>query len=185
MEPTVSHTRTAPAVVVGVLFVAAGIAALALREAGVDVARIVGEAGWPIFVIVPGLVLLGAAFVPQPPKGIGFAIAGSIVTTVGLLLWYQARTGDWESWAYLWALIPLAIGAALLTYGELTHQREMVRAGVWVGGVATILLAAGAWYFESIFAGRGAPLVSGDIWPIAIIAIGAVIVVSSLRPKPR
>ena len=50
----------------------------------------------------------------------GFAIAGSIVTTVGSVLLYQQTTGHWESWAYAWALVgPGAAGLGMLVYGLL------------------------------------------------------------------
>jgi len=185
MQRTSPNFRTAPAVVVGSLLIVVGIVVLAARQLGLDLGNAVGETGWPVFVVVPGLILLAAAVVPQPPRGIGFAIAGSIVTVVGLLLWYQANSGNWESWAYLWALVPLAIGGALLGYGSLTGEAGMVRAGAWVGGTAAIVLAIGAWYFEARFAGRGEPFAFGTIWPIAIIAIGVLIAARALRPSHR
>jgi hypothetical protein len=180
MQHTVQQPRNNAAMLVGLLLVLFGGAALLLRQAGFDLAETIARSGWPFFVIVPGLALLVAAAVPMPPRGIGFAIAGSIVTTVGLLLLYQSSSGDWESWAYLWALIPLAIGLAFFGYGGLAHEHGMVTAGLWVSGVAAIVLAIGAWFFEGIFAGEPRPTNVGSWWPVAVIAIGVVIAARSL-----
>jgi len=180
MQHTIPHRdRTAPTLIVGLLLIAAGAAFLGLREAGIDLPRLVGEAGWPFFVIVPGLVLLAAAAIPTPPRGIGFAIAGSIVTTVGLVLLYQARTGDWQSWAYVWAAIPLAIGLALFAYGALTGDGPMVTAGLWVGGVATLVLAVGAWFFQGVFSGAGS-VWSSTWWAVVTIIAGLAITIRAI-----
>ena len=169
--------------IVGLLLIAVGAVVLIAREAGFDAFGAIGGWGWPFFVIVPGLVLLLAALVPAPPAGIGFAIAGAIVTTVGSLLLYQSRTGHWESWAYAWALIPMAAGVALVLYGTYAHRASMVRGGTWMAGIAVALFAAGAWFFEGIFAGELRPDVT-DWWPIAIVAVGAVLVLSAaLTPR--
>ena len=187
MQQTIQHQqRMGPTVIVGLLLIGAGIAVLTLRQAGVDLANLVGEAGWPVFVIGPGLVLLVAAAIPAPPRGIGFAIAGSIVTVVGLLLWYQASSGDWDSWAYLWALIPLSVGVALLGYGSLTGNSRMVTAGLWVGGCAALALVVGAWFFQGLL-GSHSDVWSSSWWALLAIAAGGLIVARGLigRGEPR
>jgi len=185
MQQTLQHPRNSAAVlVVGLLLIVVGGAALVLRQAGVDLFEAVGSWGWPFFVIVPGLALLGMAVVPTPPRGISFAIAGSVVTTVGALLLYQSRTGDWESWAYAWALIPLAVGVAMLVYGALAHVPGLVTAGLWTGGIAAIVLLVGAWFFEGLFAGLDRPTSVASWWPLLAIAFGAALMVRALvRPR--
>jgi hypothetical protein len=179
------RAMTGPAVV-GMLLVAFGAAALVLREAGINPFEAVGTWAWPFFVIVPGLVLLAASLVPAPPNGIGFAIAGAIVTTVGALLLYQSRTGHWESWAYAWALIPLAAGAALILYGWLARERRMVTTGLTMAGIAAALFLAGAWFFEGVFAGEQRPTDVGALWSIGVIVLGGVIVLRAvLLSAPR
>ena len=86
-------------VAAGIVLVVAGGVVLAARQAGFEVGNLVADGGWALFIIVPGLALLATAFVPTPPQGLGFAIAGSVVTTVGLILLYQETTETWESWA--------------------------------------------------------------------------------------
>jgi cell wall-active antibiotic response 4TMS protein YvqF len=168
----------APAVL-GLLLIAVGAVVLVARQAGFDLFGSIGSWGWPLFIIVPGLVLLVASLVPAPPAGIGFAIAGSIVTTVGSLLLYQSRTGNWESWAYAWALIPAAAGVALIVYGLYARRPSMVRGGSWMAGIAAVLFATGAWFFGGIFAGELRPDAT-DWWPIVVVAVGAVLVLRAV-----
>ena len=182
-QSTGNRNAMAPAVI-GVLLIAVGAVALALRQFGTNILPSLGEWGWPFFVIVPGIVLLGLSLVPAPPRGIGFAIAGAIVTTVGALLLYQSRSGHWESWAYAWALIPASVGVAMTLYGLLARTPGMVTSGVWMAAIAATLFGVGAWFFEGIFAGEERFLDAGNWWPVAVIAVGAVIVLASiLRPR--
>lgn len=176
------RTMTGPAVV-GVVLIAFGATALVLRELEINPFGAIGSWGWPFFVIVPGLVLLAASLLPAAPKGIGFATAGAIVTTVGALLLYQSRTGHWESWAYAWALIPLGAGAALVLYGLFARERGMVTTGLTMAGIAAALFLAGAWFFEGVFAGEPRPTDAGAWWPIGAIVLGGVIVLRAALPS--
>jgi hypothetical protein len=165
------------------LLVVVGLAALGLRQAGVDVGELVGEAGWPFFIIVPGLALLAMAAVPAPPRGLGFAIGGSIVTTVGLILFYQNTTGHWESWAYAWALITLAAGLGTVIYGAAIGRRDMVAGGLRMSAIAAVLFAVGLWFFETLFDSGRAPVDVEEWWPAILVAIGALITLTAiLRP---
>jgi vacuolar-type H+-ATPase subunit I/STV1 len=181
MQQTLQHPRNdAARAVVGLLLIVVGGAVLGLRQAGMDLNEALGSSGWPFFVIVPGLVLLGMAVVPAAPRGVGFAVAGSIVTTVGGLLLYQARTGDWESWAYAWALIPLAAGVAMVVYGLLARVPGLVTAGSWTGGIAAVVLLIGAWFFAPAFAGADRRLELETWWPAVAIAVGVLMMIRAL-----
>jgi hypothetical protein len=184
MQQSVGQRPMTGPAVIGVLLIAFGATALLLRESGINPFGAIGTWGWPFFVIVPGLVLLAASLVPAPPKGIGFAIAGAIVTTVGALLLYQSRTGHWESWAYAWALIPLGAGSALILYGLLARERGMVTTGLTMAAIAAALVLVGAWFFEGVFAGEPRPTDVGAWWPIGVIVLGGVIVLRALLPSP-
>jgi hypothetical protein len=175
MQQSFGQRPVAAPAILGFLLIAVGAFVLLAREVGFDVFGQIGTWGWPVFIIVPGLLLLAAALVPSPPRGIGFAIAGAIVTTVGALLLYQSLTGHWESWAYAWALIPMAAGLALIAYGLFSRSSRMVRGGTWMAGIAALMLAIGAWFFEGVFAGGVRPELV-EWWPIAIVAVGAVLV---------
>jgi len=166
----------------GLLLIALGALELAFRAFGIDVIGGIADRGWPLFVIVPGLVLLALSIVPEPPKGAGFAIAGSIVTTIGGLLLYQSSTGDWESWAYLWAAIPLAAGTAMTVYGLATATRGLIRGGLTLATIAGLLLVLGTWLFRGLIVGDRFVGMDGG-WPIFVIGIGVVLLLAAWLPR--
>src|SRR5687767_10645766 len=106
MQASPSREHAGRPALLGLLLIATGFVAILLRQLDVDLIGRVADAGWPLFVIIPGLALLGAAVLAVPPHGRGFAIAGAIVTSVGALLWYQDAANHFESWAYAWTLLP-------------------------------------------------------------------------------
>jgi LiaF transmembrane domain len=185
VQQSVGHRSGASPAVLGLFLVIVGVIALFVRQLGIDLFEAIGAWSWPFFVIVPGLVLMGAALLPAPPRGLGFAIAGSVVTAIGVLLLYQTRADHWESWAYAWAIIPMAAGIGTFLYGALIRASRLIGAGLRLITISTILLVVGWWFFEGIFAG-GRPFAGIDSWwPLGLIALGAVFVAGSFRgPRP-
>jgi hypothetical protein len=172
--------------VVGVLLVVVGAAWFVLRELRIDPFGAIADTGWPFFVIVPGLVLLGLSLVPTPPRGLGLAIAGAIVSTVGLVLLYQETTAHWESWAYAWTLVgPGAAGLGLLGYGLVYRQRDLVPVGARMVAIAAAMFVVGYWYFESIFATGRAPLDLGTWWPVALVVLGLAVLAAGFVSRDR
>jgi hypothetical protein len=179
---------------VGSLLVAGGAAAFSLQVAGFQVGELVGRDGWPFLVIIPGLILLAGAAVATRPAGVSLAIAGSIVTTVGAILLYQNVTEDWESWAYVWALIPTAAGVAMAVYGTAVGHDGLVLAGGRLALVGAVLFLAGLWFFGSLFSNGEVPFDLGAWWPAVPIVIGGAILLSAIggsgttrphQPLPR
>jgi hypothetical protein len=179
MQQSVDRRPVASRIVFGIMLIVFGAAALAARAAGLNIVEAVGPLGWPFLVVIPGVVLLGAALVPGRPNGIGFAIAGAIVTTVGLLLLYQARTDHWASWAYAWALIPAAAGLAQIGYGAFAGRHDMVTRGFWMAGISGVLFAVGAWFFEGLYAGQSR-VTATEGWPLVLIILGGLIALRGL-----
>ena len=168
----------------GVTLVIVGAGLILLRELQIDPFEAVSDAGWPYFVIIPGIVLLLASLVPAPPRGVGFAIAGSIVSTVGVVLLYQETTGQWTSWAYAWALVgPGAAGLGMLVYGLIFRQRDLLAAGARLVAIAAAIFAVGYWYFETIFTTGQAPVDLGDWWPLVFVVIGLAALVAGLLSR--
>jgi len=71
---------------------------------------------WPIFVIGGGLFLFLVGLLGDDPD---VFIPASLVTGVGLLLYWQFETGNWASWAYVWTLIPGFIAFGIILAGLL------------------------------------------------------------------
>lgn len=175
MQARSSADRWGGLTLFGAGLVIMGIAWFVLRELAIDPFKAVAEAGWPFFVIIPGVAMLLVSLVRTPPRGVGLAIAGSILTTVGCVLLYQQTTGHWASWAYAWALVgPGAAGLGMLVYGLIFGQRDLLAPGTRLVAIAAAIFAAGYWYFETIFATGRAPVALGEWWPVVVIGIGLV-----------
>lgn len=167
------------ATVVGVLLIVVGGAFLLAQQTGFDLGRI----GWPFWVILPGVVLLGAGIVV--PGGSGMLIGGSVVTAVGMVLLYQNATDHWESWAYAWALVgPAASGVGTFLAGLRTGNGAMVRAGSTGALVGLGLFAVGYLFFEGIvnISGRALPL-PGWVVPAAVMALGAILLLRGFATR--
>ncbi len=180
-----SHPRRPDAglSVLGIILVLVGGAFLAAQYLNVDL----GEIGWPVWIIGPGLILLLAGFLV--PGGSGMIIGGTVVTAIGLLLFYQDATNHWESWAYAWALIgPGASGLGILLAGLRDGHPSAVRAGFSQTILGLGLFAVGYLFFEGILniSGRRLPFAPWVV-PAAIVALGVLILVRGLverRPRP-
>lgn len=184
MQARDSVQRWGGLTVLGTILVLVGAGWFVLRELRIDPLGAIADAGWPYFVIIPGVVMLVASLVRTPPHGAGFAIAGSIVTTVGAVLLYQQATGHWESWAYAWALVgPGGAGLGMLFYGLIFGQRDLLAAGARLIAIAAAIFAVGYWYFETIFASGRAPLELGEWWPIVVVGAGLLALVAGLLSR--
>jgi len=168
------------AFVAGALLIVLGAAALVVRVFDVSI-------GWPVWVILPGLALLVAAFALPVPGGSGLAAAGGIVTAVGTLLAVQDATGTYASWAYAWALVaPGGVGVGLLLYGLLTRRGDIARGGLASLITGIVLFLVGFLFFEGLLhlnGDRFAGLTSLSV-PIVIMGIGAAVLVGAIIPGP-
>jgi len=162
----------------GGILIVLGVLFLAERAFGVQFGRF----GWPLFVIVPGVLLMAASLAAGGREGSGLAVAGAITTVVGLVLAVQNATGLWATWAYAWALVgPGATGIGLIFYGVLKGQPDLVSNGIRSLGSGLALFAAFGLFFEGVIGLSGEPFLLGsDLLPIALIGLGVVLLGWSL-----
>lgn len=169
---------------VGAILIGIGVVLLVERFTSIDLA----EAGWPLFVIVPGLALLAWGLTISGREGVGLAVGGGITTVVGLILAVQNLTGLWATWAYAWALVgPGGSGLGMLAHG-LTHRDQgLVTNGLRSLGTGLALFVAFGLFFEGIVGLSGRPFLSTDVGPYLLIGVGVIIVLAGLirgRPRP-
>jgi hypothetical protein len=172
-----------PALVFGVLLV--GVGALLLLTRLTDIS--LGGDAWPLWLVVPGVACLVASFALPQRQGLGLAIAGAIVTTIGLILWVQETYDAYSTWAYAWALVaPTAPGVGTLLYGAVKGDGELVRNGLRSTLVGLALFAGLALFFEGVIGLSGEPVASlGDVLPFAVIGLGVLLVVASVAGGSR
>ncbi len=129
-----------------------------------------GSGFWPFLFIVPGVLLLISAFNSRPAVA-GTAIGGAVLTTLGLIFWYQVVSHNWESWAYIWALLPLSAGVAQMVVGARNDDESLSAQGRQTARIGGIMFIVGIVFFELIIFDRGG--FGGYFVPIVLIAIGA------------
>jgi len=179
IQPPQRRSGSPGAAILGGILILLGLVFFIGQQFNVDLA----EWSWPFYVIAPGLALLALGLTQR--RGSGLAIAGSIVTIVGLVLFYQNTTDHWESWAYAWALVgPGGSGVGMLLYGTRSGDARMAREGFWAILSALGIFAVGLVFFEGVIgiSGRRLPL---DEWvlPVAIIVIGLLVLVRGLTTR--
>ena len=166
------------AVAIGAVLIVVGLAALAGRAVSIDLFAI----GWPLFVLVPGVLMFATAVAIGGRAGIALAIPGGVVSVTGLVLAVQAETGLWATWAYAWALVaPGGVGAGMVVYGLLTRQRDFVRIGLPVLGIGLGLFLAFGLFFEAVINLNGLQgSTTESLLAIGLIAIGIVVILGSV-----
>ena len=155
--------------IIGIVLIVAGILVLLGRTADM------GWLGWPLFVLAPGLALLAWALVGGDYAAT-LAIPGSVVSTVGLILFVQNLSGYFQSWAYAWGLIVSGVGFGVFLLGALTNDQQRERQGMRVVTVGLVLFAAFGAFFELlVFDNWAGSWVGRWLVPIALIAAGLVL----------
>jgi hypothetical protein len=92
---------------------------------------------WPFTVIGAGAIVLLIGLIVGAP---GMAIPACIVAGIGGILYYQNATGNWDSWAYMWALIPGFVGVGTILMGLLgENTRSNLSHGLNLVAISALL----------------------------------------------
>lgn len=163
--------------IIGIILIVLGALSLLFRN--VDVASF----GWPIFIVLPGVLMLGWAFLGDKDVS-GLAVPGCIVTTVGLILFIQNATNTFESWSYTWALVMASAGVGIFLKGSLDNDSAGQRDGTRLASLGLGLFAVFGIFFEFfIFDNFGDGALGGYLLPLLLIAGGVYLL--SRRDKNR
>ncbi len=132
---------------------------------------------WPFTVIGVGILLLLLGLILGAP---GLAVPAAIVSGIGGILYYQDLTGNWDSWSYMWTLIPGFVGIGVLLQGLLgENTRHNLRHGLNLMVVSAVLFLV-----FSAFLGEWELL--GDFGPaILLILLGLWVLGSGLYRSIR
>ena len=165
-------------VVLGLVLVTVGGLALLGRALSFDIFGL----GWPVLVLVPGILLFLGGVAVGGAAGVGLAIPGGIVSMVGVVLSIQAATGLWATWAYAWALVaPGGVGIGLVLYGLLTGQPGFVRTGTPILLTGVGLFIAFGLFFEGLLHLSGPSFsLAEPVLAIALVVLGLAIVLSAV-----
>jgi hypothetical protein len=132
---------------VGGLLLLLGVLVLLGQAMDLDLGRV----GWPVFVIVPGLGLLGLGLAAPGRLGEVLAMAGGVVAMTGLVLLVQNATDRFDTWAYAWTLVVL-VGAGIGRWlvGVVRGRGDLAASGGWLIGAGLVAFLGFAVFFEVV-----------------------------------
>jgi hypothetical protein len=132
---------------------------------------------WPFFIVGFGLLFFVGMFAGGRSVS-GLAIPGTIITTIGLMLFYQNLTNHWESWSYGWTVILMAVGLGIFIMGTWGQNATQRSAGLGVIRIGLILFIIFGAFFELIFT-SGMPFgLRSIIFPVALILLGLYLILA-------
>lgn len=114
---------------------------------------------WPMWTIGAGLLILLIGLLTGAP---GMAVPASIVAGIGGILYYQNATGNFNSWSYMWTLIPGFVGVGSILAGLLgENTRRNLGSGLRLIVTSAVLFLIFASFFGgiSILGEYGLPIV--------------------------
>lgn len=121
---------------------------------------------WPTIILAVALGLLVLGLIVGAPD---MAVPAVIVGGIGGILYYQNMTGNWGSWAYMWALIPGFSGIGMIL-AHLLGARDRYAIGSALDTIGTSLVL-----FVIFGAFFGAFRAFGDYWPLLLVGAGLLI----------
>ena len=71
---------------------------------------------WPVNMLLIGAGILVIGLATGSP---GMAVPAAIVAGIGGIFYYQETSGNWDSWSYMWTLIPGFVGVGTVIQGLL------------------------------------------------------------------
>ena len=128
---------------------------------------------WPFIVIGFGVLFFLAMFMGGRSAA-AFAIPGSIIGGIGLILLFQNITQHWESMSYFWTLIVMFVGIGIYImglYGGDANQKQAGRRVMKVGFILFVIFGA---FFEIILFHSFNNLV----FPVLLIILGVYLILS-------
>jgi hypothetical protein len=127
---------------------------------------------WP-FIIIAGGALFFIAMFATGKSGAAFAVPGSIIGGIGLVLLFQNITDHWESMSYFWTVILMFVGLGIYIMGWYGEEESQKQAGTRVMKIGFILFIIFGTFFEMIFSSFG-----NMIFPVLLILLGAYLVLT-------
>lgn len=127
---------------------------------------------WPVAIIGFG-ALFFFAMIAGGKQTAGFAIPGSIISGIGLVLLFQSLTDHWESMSYFWTLIILFVGVGIYIMGLYGGDENQKSSGLRVMKVGFVLFIIFGAFFEMIFSSF-----DNVLFPILLILLGGYLVLS-------
>ena len=135
---------------------------------------------WPLIVIGVGFAFFIPILLGDKSSG-GLAIPGSILVTIGVILFPMNLTDSWEAWSYCWALIVCAVGAGIWIKGYTIGQPEVQQRGLRLLRTGLILFIIFGVIMSFVFSLSGeAHWGSILLWAVLLTLLGAYLLITRL-----
>jgi hypothetical protein len=169
------ESRTRRSIASGTLLILLGLLFLAYQFMPERFSWLQINMSWPLIIIGVGFFLLVLGLLVGAP---GMAVPASILGGIGGLLYWQNATGQWETWSYVWALIPGFVGVGIILSGLLGggKLRASFESGAMLVFISLVLFAI----FGTFLGGLQ---LFGNYWPVLLILLGLIILVRSFFPR--
>jgi hypothetical protein len=131
---------------------------------------------WPLNIVAVGALILLIGLLFGSP---GLAVPAAIVAGIGGILYYQMKTEDFQSWSYMWTLIPGFIGIGMILSGLLGREMHQVRSGLNQVAVSAVLFVVFATFLGKLN-------ILGTYGPaILLVALGVWILLSGFLRRNK
>lgn len=170
--------------VIAISLIGAG-ALLALAQfTGLSISSI----AWPIFIIVPGVLIL--AFSASAEYGKWPSAYGAMVLATGLILAYQSQFNHFESWAYAWTLVtPTAAGIGWFIHGRRFDDRAQMSSGLKMMSAGAAMFVVGVFFFEIVLNITGRSTLQGTfgsyVFPVILVGAGLAVLISRFKSSDK
>jgi LiaI-LiaF-like transmembrane region len=138
-----------------------------------------GPLSWPLILVGIGAAMLIIGLLVGEP---GMAVPACVVAGIGGILYWQNSTGMWETWAYVWTLIPGFVGIGTILTGLFEWKWETIRGGIWLVVISAILFAIFSSIFAPMFGGKS---YLGQWWPLLLILLGVLTLLEAVTRGMR
>jgi hypothetical protein len=102
---------------------------------------------WPVNLLLIGGVIFIIGLVLGAP---GLSVPAAIVAGIGGIFYYQETSGNYNSWSYMWALIPGFVGIGSILAGLLgDHTAHNLKRGLNLMVISAVLFLV----FSAFFGG--------------------------------
>src|SRR5574341_2674124 len=150
--------------VIGLLLVVLGGWLIATRQVPELQAWLDENFAWPMYTIGAGVLILVIGLLTGNP---GMAVPAAIVAGIGGILYYQEVNRAYETWSYMWTLIPGFVGVGEILTGLLgDNTRHNLARGLRKIVISAVLFLV----FATLFGGLDLLGIYGA--PILIIVVG-------------
>jgi len=148
----------------GVILILLGAWFIAQRQIPALETWVAQYMSWPLNVVAAGAIILLIGLVIGAP---GLAIPAAIVAGIGGILYFQNKTNDYNSWSYMWTLIPGFVGVGQILAGALNRSGREVRMGLNLILISAVMFIGFAAFFGKL-------TLLGPYFPAAVLILAGV-----------